>query len=74
MKTRMIFVRNSGRTKALFAYFTAQCHLAKNLQNTANQKLRDINAVPVPPFHSQTRSSNLLRQAERIIFLSLAGV
>ena len=42
MKTRMIFVRNSGRTKALFAYFTAQCHLAKNLQNTANFYIRNL--------------------------------
>ena len=42
MKTRIIFVRNSGRTKALFAYFTAQCHLAKNLQNTANFYIRNL--------------------------------
>ena len=42
MKTRMIRIKKSGRTARLWTYFADQCHLAKNLQNTANFYIRNL--------------------------------
>ena len=42
MKTRMIRIKKSGRTARFWAYFVRQCHLTKNLQNTANFYIRNL--------------------------------
>lgn len=42
MKIRRIVIKSTGRTKQLHACFAAQCHLAKNLQNTANFYIRNL--------------------------------
>ena len=42
MKTRRINIRNTKKHASLYAYFEKQCHLAKNLQNTANFYIRNL--------------------------------
>ena len=42
MKTRRIVVKATGKSKDLYAHFARQCHLAKNLQNTANFYIRNL--------------------------------
>lgn len=42
MKTRRIDIRNTKKMASLYAYFEKQCHLAKNLQNTANFYIRNL--------------------------------
>ena len=65
MKTRMIRIKKSGRTAHFWAYFVHQCHLAKNLQNTANFYIRNLRTgLSKEPAKRSANESEVIRITE----------